>query len=188
MPPSAKPTLYAQRGLEFVAVFQVRFHALDISGHKARLRPPPGESTGGGKLATQHIVLEPDDPSAPTWTVGSVNVATKSAKIRTYDCVRALHRARFKDKAFPLDRGHYQSFFETATALMKEREVSVEIENAPPEIALETSGRDGSGGASDALAAPSRGGLGWVIIGALILAVIAAAGAFIALRKFAHML
>lgn len=182
MPPVAKPTLYAQRGLEFVAVFQVRFHALDISGHKARLRPPPGESTGGGKLATQHIVLEPSDPSAPVWTVGSVNVATQNAKIRTYDCVRALHRARFKDKAFPLDRAMYQGFFDTVIALMNEREVAVEIENAPPEIALEA----GSSGRSDVAASPSRGGVAWVIMVALVLAAVAAAAAFIALRKFSN--
>ena len=180
MPPEAKPTLYAQRGLEFVAVFQVRFLSFDVSGHKPRLRPPPGESTAGGKLATQHMVLEPTDPTAPVWTVGSVNVVTKTAKIRSYDCVRDVHRARFKDRAFPLDRAQYQAFFDAVIAFAKEREIDVEIESAPPEIALDPAG---SGPIRDTRA-PSPGvSLAAVIIIALLLALGAAAAVFIALRK-----
>lgn len=171
----ARPTLYAQRGLEFVAVFLVKLASFDVSGHRPLLRDPPGESTAGGKLATQHIVLQPADPSAPVWTVGSLNVATETAKIRTYDCMRSLHTARFRDKPFPLDREQYQRFFDAAAAFMKERSIALEVEEAPPEIGFEHS-------PSIEPAAPSGGRRG-AFAAALVLVVLAiAAAAFFALR------
>lgn len=183
MPPAAKPTLYAQRGLEFVAVFQVRFATMNVSGHAPRLRPPPGESTAGGKLATQHIVLEPPNPSDTVWTVGSVNVVTKAAKLRTYDCVRALHWARFKDRPFPLDRAQYQAFFDAVITFAREREIEVEVENAPPEIDLAPEGGRSSlepGGGSSSVSLVS------VIVIALLLALGAAGAVFLALRNFSQ--
>jgi hypothetical protein len=131
---TAKPTLFAARGLEFVAAFQVKFMMLDVSGHRPLLKDPPGHSTAGGKLATQHIVLEPKVPGGTTWTVGSINVATQSAKVRSFDCVRELHRMRFRDRPFLIDRQQYQSFFDAAVAFMRERGMAVEIESSLPEL------------------------------------------------------
>jgi hypothetical protein len=145
---TAKPTLFAARGLEFVAAFQVKFMMLDVGGHRPHLKEPPGHSTAGGKLATQHIVLEPVIPGATTWTVGSINVATQSAKVRTYDCMRELHRMRFRDRPFPIDREPYQGFFDAAVAFMKERGMAVEIESSLPAL---------SPGEPGALASPESG-------------------------------
>jgi hypothetical protein len=131
---TAKPTLFAARGFEFVAAFQVKFMMLDVSGHRPLLKEPPGHSTAGGKLATQHIVLEPKEPGGTTWTVGSINVATESAKVRSFDCVKELHRMRFRDRPFLIDQQQYQSFFDAAVAFMRERGMAVEIESSLPEL------------------------------------------------------
>jgi hypothetical protein len=131
---TGKPTLFAARGLEFVAAFQVKFMMLNVSGHRPLLKDPPGHSTAGGKLATQHIVLAPMEPGGTTWTVGSINVATESAKVRTFDCVRELHRMRFRDRPFLIDREQYQGFFDAAVAFMRERGMAVEIESSLPEL------------------------------------------------------
>lgn len=131
---TAKPTLFAARGLEVVAAFQMKFLMLDVSGHRPLLKDPPGHSTAGGKLATQHIVLEPKEPGGPTWTVGSINVATQSAKVRSFDCVRELHRRRSRGRPFLIDRQQYQSFIDAAVAFLRERGMAVEIESSLPEL------------------------------------------------------
>jgi hypothetical protein len=142
------------------------------------LRDPPGESTGGGKLATQHIVLTPLDTTATAWTVGSVNVATESAKVRSYECMRALHRARFRSRPFPLNEQQYLRFFDAAIAFMKERGMAVEIESALPELGVPV-----AGGADAEEAEPARGksllmlALGMVALG------LAAGIAFFVLRR-----
>lgn len=176
---TARPTLYAQRGLEFVAVFQMKFITFDVSGHRPLLRDPPGESTAGGKLATQHIVLVPTEKGAPAWTVGSVNVATESAKLRTYECMSELHRTRFRSRPFPLDRQQYQRFLDAATAFMQERGMAVELESALPELGVVLGG-EGPGAAE---ASPERGSgaLVWIFGGVFVTA---AAIAFLALRGY----
>lgn len=134
MTQQARPTLYAQKGLEFVAVFQVKLANRDVSGYRPMLREPPGVSTAGGKQATQHIVLAPSDPNQHTWTVGFLNVATNTAKLRSFPCMEQLHRARFGSAPFPLNQKAYQDFFETAFALLKERGLLVEVEHELPDV------------------------------------------------------
>lgn len=134
MTQQARPTLYAQKGLEFVAVFQVKLANRDVSGYRPMLREPPGVSTGGGKQATQHIVLVPADSNQPTLTVGFLNVATNAAKLRSFACMKQLHKARFGEAPFGLDPKAYQEFFDTASALLQERGLSVEVEHELPDV------------------------------------------------------
>lgn len=134
MTQQARPTLYAQKGLEFVAVFTAKLATRDVCGYKPRLREPPGVSTAGGKQATQHIVLEPADPQQHAWTVGFLNVATNSAKLRSFACMEQLHKARFGDAPFTLNQKAYQEFFESAFSLLKERGLMVEVENELPDV------------------------------------------------------
>jgi hypothetical protein len=178
---TAKPTLYAQRGLEFVAIFQTKFIPFDVSGHRPVLRDPPGHSTVGGKLATQHIVLTPLDTTKTAWTVGSVNVATESAKVRSYACMRALalQRARFRSRPFPLDEHQYQRFFDAAVAFMKERGMAVEIESSLPELGVPVAGE------SDAAEAePARARSLLVLALGMVALGVAAGVAFLVLRRF----
>lgn len=132
--PPMKRTQFAQQGLDFVTLFAAKFVTEKVSGHAPRLREPIADSTGGGKQALQHMVLEPQKVGEPILTVGSVNVVTKTAKLRTYDCVRQLHRMRFGKRRFAVAQSEYQSFFERVMAFMKRQGMQVEIETRPPEV------------------------------------------------------
>jgi len=161
-------TQFAQRGLDFAQLFNARFRNTSIVGYSAALREPDGVSTGGGKQATQHIVLVSAVQGAMSFTVGNVNLATKTAKLRNYECMATLHRQRFRGHELFLDPAQYQELFNQILSMMKKQGLMVEIETRPPEVA--PSSREGS---------VTRPGISpaWLIIALLL----GAAAVFVAL-------
>lgn len=129
-----KRTQYAQQGLDFVTLFAAKFAKVEVSGYRPVLREPIAESTGGGKQALQHMVLEPRIEGDPVLTVGAVNVATKTARLRTFDCLRRLFVVRFGERPFVIDQPEYQTFFDRAMEFMKRQGLQVEVETRPPEV------------------------------------------------------
>ncbi len=115
-----------------MVLFASKFLNVYVSGYKPMLMEP-AESTGGGRQATQHIVLKPQLDGDPLLTVGFVNVATRSAKLRSYECMRALHEMRFKERPFHVAHAQYQSFFERTQHFLKGRGMQVRIEARPPQ-------------------------------------------------------
>ena len=90
-----KRTQFSQQGLDFATLFAAKHSHFNISGYVPVLREPPVDTTAGGKQAMQHIILLPKIEGDPLLTIGSVNVATRSARLRTHDCMRQLHEMRF---------------------------------------------------------------------------------------------
>ncbi len=135
-----KRTAYAQQGLDFATLFSAKFHRYNINGYAPVLREPHAETTAGGKQAVQHMVLEPRIEGDPVLTVGYVNIASKQAKIRTYDCLQMLHELRFHGRPFVLDHPGYQDFFDKATEFMRRQGMLVDVETRPPAMPR-TSGR-----------------------------------------------
>jgi hypothetical protein len=133
-----KRTQFSQQGLDFATLFAAKHSHFNISGYVPVLREPPGETTAGGKQAMQHIVLLPKVKGDPLLTIGSVNVATRSAKLRSYDCMRQLHEMRFDDSSFFLDQPKYLEMFEAVLAFMKKQGIQVEIETNPPRVTVST--------------------------------------------------
>jgi hypothetical protein len=129
-----KATSFAQQGLDFVTLFEAKFHMLNISGYKPLLREPVGETTGGGAQALQHMILQPKIEGDPVVTIGHVNMATKTGKIRTFDCLVGMHRMRFPGRAFHVDQAQYQAFFERLLEFMRRQGLQVQIETRPPEV------------------------------------------------------
>ena len=129
-----KATAFAQQGLDFASLFEAKFHLLNVSGYKPVLRQPVAETTGGGAQAVQHMVLEPKIDGDPIVTVGQVNMVTKTAKLRTFDCLLDLHQMRFRGRAFHVDGGQYQSFFDRVLEFMRRQGLQVQIETRPPEM------------------------------------------------------
>jgi hypothetical protein len=168
--PVIKRTRFAKVGLDFSVIFAARFTSVDVNGFKPKLREPPSLSTGGGKQALQHIVLQPTVEGDAVVTVGHVNMVTLQAKLRTFDCVEQLHRLRFGRKPFPLDKIAYQRFFDTALEFFRAQGgMQVTIETQPPETE----------GARTRRAPPEGGGRTalWVL-GFVALAAVAAATYF----------
>jgi hypothetical protein len=127
-----KRTAYAQQGLDFVTLFSAKFHLRNISGYSPLLREPHAESTAGGKQAIQHMILEPKIEGDPVMTIGYVNVVTKQAKIRTYECVLLMHRMRFPGRTFAVDKAAYHDFFDKVTEFMRRQGMVIDIETRPP--------------------------------------------------------
>lgn len=130
-----KRTQYAQKGIDFVTLFSAKFAKERVSGYRPLLREPIAESTGGGKQALQHMVFEPQIDGDPVLTVGAVNVVTKIARLRTFDCIHQLFVLRFGERPFAVDQAQYQAFFERVAEFMKRQGLQVEVETRPPEVA-----------------------------------------------------
>ena len=127
-----KATTFAQQGYDFVTLFEAKFHMLNISGYQPLLRTPLSETTGGGAQAVQHMILQPKIEGDPLVTVGQVNMATKTAKLRTFDCLLGVHEMRFRGRPFHVDQSQYQSFFDRVLEFMRRQGLQVQIETRPP--------------------------------------------------------
>jgi hypothetical protein len=129
-----KRTAFAQQGLDFVTLFSAKFHRSRISGYAPVLREPPGETTGGGQQAVQHMILEPRMEGDPVWTIGYVNLVTKTAKLRTYDCMAMMHGIRFPGTPFPISHQQYQEFLDKVTEFARRQGLQLQIETRPPAL------------------------------------------------------
>ncbi len=130
-----KRTQIAQQGIDFVTLFHAKFTSTDVSSYRPLLREPT-ESTGGGKQAMQHMVLMPSIEGDPVLTIGSVNVAVRTAKLRTYDCLQKLHQMRFGREPLMVDQVQYQSFFDKLLKFMKLQGMYVDVVTNPPQVEM----------------------------------------------------
>ncbi len=128
---NVKATQYAQQGLDFATLFSAKFARTAINGYKPHLREPP-ETTAGGRQAIQHIAFEPQIDGDPVLTVGYVNVVTKTAKLRTYDCLAQMFSMRFGNRIFALDQRQYQDWFDKTAEFMRRQGLQIQIETRPP--------------------------------------------------------
>ena len=105
-----------------------------MSGYKPILREPL-DTTAGGKQAVQHMVFEPQIEGDPVLTVGYVNVVTKTAKLRTFDCLEEMFAMRFPKRDFHLDPRGYQDFFDLVAKFMRRQACRSRSRRAPPWLA-----------------------------------------------------
>jgi hypothetical protein len=164
-----KRTAFAQQGLDFVTLFAAKFVKYDVGGYRPVLREPLSDSTHSGAQAVQHMVLEPRIAGDPLVTVGQVNVATKQAKVRTYECLVMLHQMRFGRRAFHVDAAQYRTFFEKLLEFMRRQVLQVHVETRPPEV---------RGSTPPGEQAPAGNVLIWVMLAAVL--VFSAVAAYLA--------
>ncbi len=158
-----KRTRLAQEGLDVATLFTAKYMHMNLNGYVPKMREPTGVSTEGGKQATQHILLEPKIAGEPVITIGQANLVTKTAKLRTFDCLDTMHSMRFQNKPFALSQPVYQKFFDELREFFRKYQLNVEIEMRPPEMkSVPPRGA--------ARSAQSSGSAGW--IGFLLLVVV----------------
>jgi hypothetical protein len=126
-------------------MYEVHCATLLLQGDVPRrpvLSIPEGPSTEGGKLARQHITLEPDGVPAANVTVGWVDLPTHRASLKTFPCLLEAHRARFGSKPFPLDGVGYEKLLEITMAFLQDQGFTIEMERKPilPEPSSERGG------------------------------------------------
>lgn len=149
MSQSPPRTVFAQQAVDFSEYFGQLFGRVRIGGGCDRrpvLRAPEGMSTAGGRQAVQHIVLEPEEEGCPAVTVGWVDRIGKKARLRTWIALERLHRQRFPDLPFDVDRAGYQTFYNNARRLMESEGLVLEVESRVPRAAGGP-GRSSGGGA-----------------------------------------
>ena len=75
----------------------------------------PQDSTKGGLLALQHVVLKPETGMA--LVVGTINAGDKRAELRSYSHLTQVNEERFK-RPLPFDEPAYAAFLEKATSIL----------------------------------------------------------------------
>ena len=115
-------------------MYEVHCANLTLQGDVPRhpvLSVPEGPSTEGGKLARQHITLEPDGVPTGSVTVGWVELPTHRASLKTFPCLLEAHRARFGSRPFPLDGVGYEKFIEITMTFLADQGFAIEMERKP---------------------------------------------------------
>lgn len=122
------------QALDFAGAFRtvVGHLRLPPAAYVPELMAPEGPSTAGGKHALQRMRLVPAAAGFPTLVVGSANVKTGRAMLRSYEHVDAVHREHF-GKPVELDRAAYDEFVKLVTNYFAVAQLEVVVEEAPPD-------------------------------------------------------
>jgi hypothetical protein len=125
-------TALAAKGVNLSALFYVVFENLRIPGtppRRPRLMAPAGPSTSGGRLARQHLTLDPADGyDGPAVVVGWADPARRLAELRTLRAVDAAYRVRFGQR-LDLEPSHYGRFLNEAKAFLIDQGFGVTLQD-----------------------------------------------------------
>lgn len=99
------------------------------------LTAPNGMSTGGGKQALQHLRLRPRRPGYAVFVGGTVNQVARSAELRDFDHVAAVHEVRFR-KAIRITRQEWEDFLRKAEVVLNAAGIQ-SMRTPPPRELLE---------------------------------------------------
>jgi hypothetical protein len=125
-------TAFSEHAHVIADTFRAAFVTSKVGDHVAEMTAPK-DSTKGGKLALQHVVLK--GPTGRALVVGAVNAHERRAQLKSYKAVAELHQERFA-RALSFDEPAYLAFVETATSVLSAFGVEVVLTDsdvaAPP--------------------------------------------------------
>lgn len=130
-------TEFASRAMMISDIFNVKFQKTKFSGPVPRIAVVDAEekeSTGGGKMARESILLVPENKAggAANIVCGFVDMGTNTGEIRTYQALVSRHRQRFGDIPIHLDRGEYDAFVSEVKTFLAAENIDVETVDAKP--------------------------------------------------------
>jgi hypothetical protein len=99
-------TMVAGEGLGLARTFNTML-SQPFPGWRAELAEPPGPSSGGGKQVRQNISLI--TPSGGRLAMGHVDTVARTATLRSYDMINALHEQRFS-QPLSITSDEYQKY------------------------------------------------------------------------------
>jgi hypothetical protein len=167
-----KFTMFAAQAMGLAEIFQGVF-AGGLEGpilFKVELSAPDGPSTGGGKLALQHIKLLPPD-GGTTIVIGSANPVEKQVELRTHGYLANQHAQRFKGATLPIDVEKYKDLIKRLQFFFTDQGMAVVMVDLP-KVAEEPAAPP---------PAQSTSPVVWVVLGAGVV-IASALGAYLALR------
>lgn len=167
-----KRTRFAIQAINLADSFNAAFSAERVTGgvhsYRVELSAPEGMSTAGGKQATQHVKLIPDD-GGPTLVAGSANFVEQWAELRSWKQMKELHAQRFKGAPLELDRAQYDALVAKMTRFVTEYNCTLRSGPAPkPARRDQATPAGASGGAS-----------GTLVIALILLAALASASGIV---------
>lgn len=163
-----KLTMVAQQAVGFADLFRAIF-ADGLQGpvpYRVELSEPDGPSTAGGKLALQHIKLVPQGKGA-TLLIGSANTVEKTAELRSFTVLADQHAQRFKGATLPVDRQRYTTLIQSLHTFFTDRGMSVTVFEHVPSTAPVPEAR------------PASSSLPWIVLAAVVLALVGGAAFFL---------
>lgn len=127
-------TQFAMAALDFATLFTAVVGSEPVpstegASFKVELSAPDGPSTGGGAQSVQHIRVSRD---GLTLVAGSIDSVQKSAELRSYDYVSAIHAQRYKGVALPIDRVAYDALLKRVQAFARQHELGVILKDSAP--------------------------------------------------------
>ncbi|HEY3357228.1 MAG TPA: hypothetical protein VGQ83_28520 [Polyangia bacterium] len=128
-----KRTAFAMQALGFAELFALQVGSHRVEGpvsFRVELAAPEGQSTLGGRQALQHIRLVPDG-GGPVTVPGWANSVEKTAELRTYEHVAALHAQRFHGAPLPCDRAQYDALLARMEQFFREAGLAVTFAGPP---------------------------------------------------------
>jgi len=158
-----KLTMVAQQAVGFAELFRAIF-ADGLQGpvhYRVELSEPDGPSTAGGKLALQHIKLIPAN-NGTTLVIGAANTVEKTAELRSFAFVAHQHAQRFKGATLPIDPQKFAALIESLRTFFSDRGMTVTLQEHVPTAAPVLEER------------PASSPLPWIVLGAVVLALIGA--------------
>ncbi len=122
-------TMFAAQAVGLADLFKTLIGPVRLNGpvvYRPELSAPEGESTGGGKQATQHVMLVPESGGA-TLVMGSLNVKEKTSELRQYLAFAQMIEQRFKGKVAVPDQESYEALLDKTQKFFASQSVRVSI-------------------------------------------------------------
>jgi hypothetical protein len=113
-------TAYAGHASNFAATLNAVLGRMLVApgNYVPEILAPDGPSTAGGVQSRQPMRLVPRVQGFPILVIGAANPREGVAELRTFDCVDAIHRHRFK-RPLPIDRGSYDRMLTETERLLE---------------------------------------------------------------------
>jgi hypothetical protein len=107
-------TQFALAAMDMASTFNTAFAETSFGGFRLRMTAPEGQSTSGGKLAVEHVVLE-HQADGYSVVLATVAHAPRAVEIRAHEHVARMFESRFQGRAF----GMPQNVFDDAVVRVK---------------------------------------------------------------------
>lgn len=121
--------------MQLSALFEMKFRKNRFSGsveREVKVSEQMGESSGGGKMARESIMLQPTDGSREeAIVVGWMDVGNSVAEIRSYNTIASRYQSRFQ-KALDIPQAEYKGFIDEVAAFFNDEGINTTVVDSPP--------------------------------------------------------
>ena len=128
-------TEFASKAMQLSALFEMKFRKTRFAGsveREVKVSEQMGESSGGGKMARESIMLAPTDGSQKeSIVVGWMDVGNSVAEIRSYNTIASRYEQRFHS-ALELPREEYKAFIDEVAAFFQQEGIQTTVVDSPP--------------------------------------------------------